>query len=130
MRDLPGKNHNGRIQLIHDGRSRQRVPGEHEAKLAKIPLGRMGTAEEVVNLTLFLLSPQASYCTGGLFTVDGGFTLGIPRYEGLLASGNLWAHLRPQPPREPLVYPVRIERWCNRFEVGRLCWLAWNRVVS
>ncbi len=55
-------------------------PGEHEAKLAKIPLGRMGTAEEVVNLALFLLSPQASYCTGGLFTVDGGFTLGIARY--------------------------------------------------
>ncbi len=55
-------------------------PGEHEAKLARIPLGRMGTAEEVVNLALFLLSPQASYCTGGLYTVDGGFTLGIPRY--------------------------------------------------
>lgn len=55
-------------------------PGEHEAKLARIPLGRMGTAEEVVHLALILLSPQASYCTGGLYTVDGGFTLGIARY--------------------------------------------------
>lgn len=53
---------------------------ENEAKLAKIPLGRLGEPQEVANLAMFLLSDQASYCTGGLYTADGGFTLGIPKY--------------------------------------------------
>lgn len=55
---------------------------EAEAKRARIPLGRFGRPDEVVGLVLYLLSPEASYCTGSLFTVDGGFTLGIPGYGG------------------------------------------------
>jgi NAD(P)-dependent dehydrogenase (short-subunit alcohol dehydrogenase family) len=51
---------------------------EHETKLARIPLGPLGEPAEVVSLIQFLLSPEAAYCTGALFTVDGGFTLGIP----------------------------------------------------
>jgi NAD(P)-dependent dehydrogenase (short-subunit alcohol dehydrogenase family) len=51
---------------------------EHEAKLARIPLARLAESSEVVSVVLFLLSPEAAYCTGALFTVDGGFTLGIP----------------------------------------------------
>ena len=54
---------------------------EHEAKLARIPLARVADPVEVVNVVLFLLSADAAYCTGGLFTVDGGFTLGIPSYR-------------------------------------------------
>lgn len=54
---------------------------EHAAKLARIPLARIGEPADVVNLALFLLSPASAYCTGGLFTVDGGFTLGIPSYR-------------------------------------------------
>jgi 3-oxoacyl-[acyl-carrier protein] reductase len=52
---------------------------EAAAKQARVPLGRFGTADEVVELCLFLLS-GAEYCTGALFTVDGGYGLGIPRY--------------------------------------------------
>jgi NAD(P)-dependent dehydrogenase (short-subunit alcohol dehydrogenase family) len=51
---------------------------EHETKLARIPLARLAEPVEVVNVILFLLSPESAYCTGALFTVDGGFTLGIP----------------------------------------------------
>jgi NAD(P)-dependent dehydrogenase (short-subunit alcohol dehydrogenase family) len=51
---------------------------EHEAKLARIPLARLAEPAEIVSMVLFLLSPEAAYCTGALFTVDGGFTLGIP----------------------------------------------------
>lgn len=51
---------------------------EHEAKLARIPLARLAEPAEVVSVVLFLLSSEAAYCTGALFTVDGGFTLGIP----------------------------------------------------
>jgi len=54
---------------------------EHAAKLARIPLARIGDPAEVVSVALFLLSPESSYCTGALFTADGGFTLGIPHYR-------------------------------------------------
>jgi NAD(P)-dependent dehydrogenase (short-subunit alcohol dehydrogenase family) len=39
-----------------------------------VALKRYGTNEEVANLALFLASDEASYSTGGMFTVDGGFT--------------------------------------------------------
>ncbi|RBP62781.1 NAD(P)-dependent dehydrogenase (short-subunit alcohol dehydrogenase family) [Brevibacterium sanguinis] len=40
----------------------------------KHPLGRLGTAEEVAHLVSFLLSPQASFITGGYYLIDGGYT--------------------------------------------------------
>jgi 3-oxoacyl-[acyl-carrier protein] reductase len=47
-----------------------------EAELRKrgaaIPLGRMGSPEEVAACALFLASDLASYVTGQLFAVDGG----------------------------------------------------------
>ena len=36
------------------------------------PLGRIGTAEEVANVVLFLAGPQASFMTGEYVCVDGG----------------------------------------------------------
>ena len=41
-----------------------------------IPLGREGTAEEVDRLALYLASDEASYCTGGVYMVDGGVSAG------------------------------------------------------
>lgn len=37
-----------------------------------IPMGRLGTADEVAVGIAFLLSPGASYLTGHIMTIDGG----------------------------------------------------------
>jgi 2-keto-3-deoxy-L-fuconate dehydrogenase len=39
------------------------------------PLGRLGTAEDVANLALFLASDEAAFITGGTYVVDGGALL-------------------------------------------------------
>jgi NAD(P)-dependent dehydrogenase (short-subunit alcohol dehydrogenase family) len=39
-----------------------------------VPMGRLGMPSDVEGLALFLASDEASYCTGGLYTCDGGLT--------------------------------------------------------
>jgi 2-keto-3-deoxy-L-fuconate dehydrogenase len=40
--------------------------------IARQPMGRLGTAQEVANLVLFLASDESAFITGQLHTVDGG----------------------------------------------------------
>ena len=78
------------IQFAEDGiRSNLILPGataspmqarweedpELEAAAAKrIPLGRVGTTQDMADACLFLLSDKASYITGAELVVDGGAT--------------------------------------------------------
>ena len=41
--------------------------------IKQIPLGRLGEAHEIVDAALFLASPMASYITGHVLNVNGGF---------------------------------------------------------
>jgi NAD(P)-dependent dehydrogenase (short-subunit alcohol dehydrogenase family) len=51
------------------------LPPEARAGLAALhPIGRLGTPQEVANLTVFLLSDKASFITGSYHLVDGGYT--------------------------------------------------------
>jgi len=43
--------------------------------LARVPLGRVAQPEEIAPLAVFLASDAAAYCTGGVYTVDGGQTI-------------------------------------------------------
>lgn len=40
-----------------------------------VPMGRMGTVDEIAALALFLASDTSGYCTGTLFFADGGTTI-------------------------------------------------------
>ena len=53
------------------------APGDVKAQLiARIPMQRYGTAEEVAEMIAFLGGSASSYCTGNIYGVDGGITAG------------------------------------------------------
>ncbi len=52
------------------------VTGDNrETLLKQIPLGRIGTAEDVAEAVRFLVSPRASYVTGQVLRVNGGLLM-------------------------------------------------------
>ncbi len=48
---------------------------EKQAELARVPLGRLGGAEEIAKAARYLLSDDAGYVTGAILPVDGGLRL-------------------------------------------------------
>jgi 3-oxoacyl-[acyl-carrier protein] reductase len=47
-----------------------------EALVARTPLGRMGTPEDVANAYYWLASDQAAFIHGAVISVDGGVVIG------------------------------------------------------
>jgi len=60
---------------LHD---RMRALGDYEtaraAFIARQPMGRLGTAEEVAELVIFLASAESAFMTGNAIVVDGGWS--------------------------------------------------------
>jgi NAD(P)-dependent dehydrogenase (short-subunit alcohol dehydrogenase family) len=54
--------------------TRSMPPEQLAAALAAVPLGRLGTGEDVARVVSFLASPAAAYITGQTVVVDGGMT--------------------------------------------------------
>jgi NAD(P)-dependent dehydrogenase (short-subunit alcohol dehydrogenase family) len=54
-------------ELLRDTERRQQVLAQH-------PLGRLGTAEDIVNLAVYLASDESAWVTGAIFPIDGGRT--------------------------------------------------------
>jgi len=45
------------------------------AFVARQPMGRLGTAEEVAALALYLASDESAFTTGAIHVIDGGWTM-------------------------------------------------------
>ena len=58
-----------------EGMRRLSPPGLREMREAVIPLGRMGTVDDIGHAAVFLASPLATYITGVVLCVDGGNSL-------------------------------------------------------
>lgn len=50
------------------------MPEFYQGTVAQMPMGRLGSPEEVAKAMVFLSSPAASYITGANLIIDGGFT--------------------------------------------------------
>ena len=64
--------------IVHAGMARRQYetdPAYARRASVVIPLGEMGTAEQVAQSVAFLCSPQATYMTGSVLLVDGGASL-------------------------------------------------------
>ncbi len=74
--------HGIRVNAVAPGtvetRSRAAVfsanPQRREAMMARVPLRRFGTEEEMASMVCYLAGPQAAYVTGQTILVDGGLT--------------------------------------------------------
>lgn len=76
----PGWIATDRTIQLHGARAEKehrRVEEVQAEMLREIPIGRMGTAEEVADLIAFLASDRAAYITGVIAQIDGGLYRGI-----------------------------------------------------
>jgi 2-keto-3-deoxy-L-fuconate dehydrogenase len=57
------------------GRAAAAGPGGRDMFIARQPMGRLGTAEEIASLVVYLASDESAFTTGVAHIIDGGWTL-------------------------------------------------------
>ena len=61
-----------RTQAASSGKSEDEVRTQF---VGRQPMGRLGSADEIAALAVYLASPAAAYVTGAAYVIDGGYTL-------------------------------------------------------
>jgi 3-oxoacyl-[acyl-carrier protein] reductase len=77
---VPGRIHTERVEQIDAAAADKQgkpIADIVRASQAQIPAGRYGTVEEFADTAVYLLSANASYVTGGVIRVDGGYIRGV-----------------------------------------------------
>lgn len=69
--------HSIRVNSIHPGvivtdMIDTMIEGNEDKMASRQPIRRLGTADDIAEMALFLATDRSSYCTGQSFTVDGG----------------------------------------------------------
>lgn len=54
-------------EMLQDREERERLEN-------MVPMGRIGTPDDLVGIAVFLASGESAYCTGGVYMADGGMT--------------------------------------------------------
>lgn len=72
----PGQIETEMMDSLVEQRLAQGLPDPRERLRARIPMGRLGRAEEVAGAYVWLASPLATYVTGQTICVDGGWQVG------------------------------------------------------
>ena len=67
-----------RVNSIHPGNIETDMTAGLYPSLKHVPMDRMGSAEEISNLVVYLASDESSFSTGAEFIADGGETAGMP----------------------------------------------------
>ncbi len=70
----PGPIETRMVRAVGEAASPESPAAFRQALTDMVPMKRYGQPAEVANLVSFLLSDEASYCTGGFYTVDGAYT--------------------------------------------------------
>jgi 3-oxoacyl-[acyl-carrier protein] reductase len=76
----PGRVDTGRLEIVTRKRAEQQ--GQDPEKMMRellheVPVGRLGTPEDVAGLVALLVSPRGSFITGTAIQVDGGLLRGV-----------------------------------------------------
>lgn len=74
----PGPIDTGMIAGIEEAFRPGDPDGARRGTAGRVPLGRLGTVDDVAAMALFLLGDGGAFTTGGAHTIDGGVMAGLP----------------------------------------------------
>jgi 3-oxoacyl-[acyl-carrier protein] reductase len=103
----------------HAKENKGRTLEDYLAEMAtRIPIGRVGTAEEFANMILFLTSDAGSYVTGTAINVDGGMCPVVGPVSARRAFVNNWPRRRSPLPHNASSAPASTlfgRRWGTKL---------------